>query len=112
METLRGHTSEFCVPTFVVDAPGGGGKIPVMPNYLISQTPNKVVLRNFEGVITTYTEPEQYHNVCHCPVCSGRSKAVNPLTGVAELASGIEQKHLEPNVLQRRERKSKWKKLD
>ena len=112
MESLRGHTSGFCVPTFVVDAPGGGGKIPVMPNYLISQTPCKVVLRNFEGVITTYTEPEEYHNVCHCPVCSGKTKTINPLTGVAELASGIEQKHLEPDVLQRRERKSEWEKLD
>lgn len=57
IENLRGHTSGYAVPTFVVDAPGGGGKIPVMPNYLISQAPGKVVLRNFEGVITTYTEP-------------------------------------------------------
>lgn len=63
MEALRGHTSGFCVPTFVVDAPCGGGKTPIMPNYLISQTPRKVVLRNFEGVITTYTEPEHYENV-------------------------------------------------
>lgn len=60
IEGLRGHTSGFCVPTFVVDAPGGGGKIPVMPQYLISQTTNKVVLRNYEGVITTYAEPEDY----------------------------------------------------
>ena len=57
MEALRGHTSGFCVPTFVVDAPGGGGKIPVMPTYIISQSPEKVVLRNFEGVITTYEQP-------------------------------------------------------
>lgn len=48
------------VPTFVVDAPGGGGKIALQPNYLISQSANKVVLRNFEGVITTYPEPENY----------------------------------------------------
>ena len=40
IEGLRGHTSGFCVPTFVVDAPGGGGKIPVMPDYMISQSPN------------------------------------------------------------------------
>ena len=39
MEALRGHTSGYCIPTFVVDAPGGGGKTPVMPNYLISETP-------------------------------------------------------------------------
>ena len=41
IEGLRGHTSGYCVPTFVVDAPGGGGKIPVMPNYVISQAPVK-----------------------------------------------------------------------
>jgi lysine 2,3-aminomutase len=60
IENLRGHTSGFAVPTFVVDAPGGGGKIPVMPNYVLSQGPNKVILRNYEGVITTYTEPDNY----------------------------------------------------
>lgn len=60
IEGLRGHTSGFCVPTFVVDAPGGGGKIPVMPQYLISQGHHRVVLRNYEGVITTYTEPTDY----------------------------------------------------
>ena len=62
IEGLRGHTSGFAVPTFVVDAPGGGGKTPVMPQYVISQSPGKVVLRNFEGVITTYTEPAEYHS--------------------------------------------------
>ena len=44
-------------PTYVIDAPGGGGKIPVMPNYLISYSDHKVVLRNYEGYITTYEEP-------------------------------------------------------
>jgi lysine 2,3-aminomutase len=43
-----------------VDSPGGGGKIALQPNYLISQSADKVVLRNFEGVITTYPEPENY----------------------------------------------------
>ncbi|MGA5691255.1 lysine 2,3-aminomutase [Cytobacillus pseudoceanisediminis] len=60
IEGLRGHTSGYAVPTFVVDAPGGGGKISLQPNYLISQSADKVVLRNFEGVITTYPEPENY----------------------------------------------------
>ncbi len=60
MEGLRGHTSGFAVPTYVIDAPGGGGKIPVMPNYLISYSDHKVVLRNFEGHITTYEEPTDY----------------------------------------------------
>jgi lysine 2,3-aminomutase len=60
MEGLRGHTSGFCIPTYIVDAPGGGGKIPVMPNYLISQSEHKVILRNYEGVICRYDEPEGY----------------------------------------------------
>src|SRR5690606_14348501 len=60
IEGLRGHTSGYAVPTYVVDAPGGGGKIPVMPQYVISQAPGKVVLRNYEGYITTYDEPLDY----------------------------------------------------
>lgn len=63
MESLIGHTSGFAVPTYVIDAPGGGGKIPVMPNYLITLATNKVVLRNYEGVITTYQEPGSYEAV-------------------------------------------------
>ncbi len=60
LESLIGHTSGFCVPTYVIDAPGGGGKIPIMPNYLISWSTNKVILRNYEGVISTYKEPDSY----------------------------------------------------
>lgn len=72
MESLIGHTSGFCVPTYVIDAPNGGGKIPVMPNYLISWSTNKVVLRNYEGVITAYKEPDSYEPVfCerNCGTC-------------------------------------------
>ncbi len=58
IEALRGHTSGYAVPTFVIDAPGGGGKIPVMPEYVLSHGPNRIVLRNYEGFVTTYTEPE------------------------------------------------------
>lgn len=58
MEYLRGHTSGLAVPVFVVDAPRGGGKIPVMPQYLISQSPSKVIVRNFEGGLYTYTQPK------------------------------------------------------
>lgn len=60
MEGLIGHTSGFARPTYVVDAPGGGGKIPVLPNYIVSWSTHKVILRNFEGVITTYEEPDSY----------------------------------------------------
>jgi lysine 2,3-aminomutase len=87
IENLIGHTSGFAVPTFVVDAPGGGGKIPVMPNYLISCTTNKVVLRNYEGVITTYTEPNSYNAMkCsdNCDACKLRqdSECTDESSGV------------------------------
>ncbi len=86
IEGLRGHTSGFSVPTFVVDAPGGGGKIPVMPNYVISQGTHKVILRNFEGVITTYTEPEVYKETCQCEVCRGEKTVKN--IGLSALLEG------------------------
>ncbi len=72
IEGLRGHTSGYAVPTYVVDAPGGGGKIPVMPNYLISYSDHKVVLRNYEGYITTYEEPIEYtpHDKRGCAYCA------------------------------------------
>ncbi|MCL2217829.1 MAG: lysine 2,3-aminomutase [Defluviitaleaceae bacterium] len=99
IEALRGHTSGFAVPTFVVDAPGGGGKIPVMPNYLISQGRNNAILRNYEGVITTYTEPEKYSTrKCTCDVCSGKAEA--RLEGVAALQNN-QQLALEPKGLAR-----------
>jgi len=60
MEALRGHTSGYAIPTYVVDLPGGGGKVPVLPNYLISQAHGRAVFRNFEGYISTYTEPTDY----------------------------------------------------
>ncbi|MGA1875680.1 MAG: lysine 2,3-aminomutase [bacterium] len=63
LESLIGHTSGFCVPTYVIDAPGGAGKVPVMPTYLISWSTNKVILRNYEGIITTYKEPDSYESI-------------------------------------------------
>ena len=71
IEGLRGHTSGFAVPTYVVDAPAGGGKVPVMPDYLISQSDHKIVLRNYEGFISTYEEPQDYHSHDSktCPYC-------------------------------------------
>ena len=56
MEKLRGFTTGYAVPTYVVDAPGGGGKIPVAPNYIISQGKGFFVFRNFEGKIYSYRE--------------------------------------------------------
>ncbi len=57
MEALRGHTTGLAVPTFVVDAPGGGGKTPLSPNYLVSMSEGKIIMRNYEGKIFAYTEP-------------------------------------------------------
>ena len=94
IEGLRGHTSGYCVPTFVVDAPGGGGKIPVMPNYLISQAPGRVVLRNYEGVISTYSEPG-------APSVSDED--YNNASGVSSLLVS-KQQSLEPKDLERRKR--------
>jgi lysine 2,3-aminomutase len=56
LEGLRGHTTGFGVPTYVVDAPDGGGKIPLMPNYLVSQGERTLVLRNFEGVLVSVAD--------------------------------------------------------
>lgn len=74
IEGLRGHTSGYAIPTFVVDAPSGGGKIPLGPNYLLSQSDHKVILRNFEGFVTTYEEPLEYqsHDPAVCPQCQNR----------------------------------------
>ena len=89
IEGLRGHTSGYAVPTFVVDAPGGGGKIPVMPNYLISASDHKIVLRNYEGYITAYEEPVSYksHDPNTCSYCL--SKRGEPgQSGVSGLLDG------------------------
>ena len=56
VEKLRGHTTGYGVPTYVIDAPGGGGKIPINPNYIVSQAKGKYVLRNYEGKVYTYLE--------------------------------------------------------
>ncbi len=70
IELLRGHTSGFAVPTYVIDAPGGGGKIPVSPQYLVSMSDSKVILRNYEGVICAYTEPTDQRSGCQdCGIC-------------------------------------------
>ena len=104
IENLRGHISGYAVPTFVVDAPGGGGKIPVMPQYLISQSPEKIILRNFEGVITTYSQPTNYKQECQGENCSARLTVES--CGVASLLGG-EKLSLEPEELDRKKRNKK-----
>lgn len=96
IEYLRGHTSGLAVPTYVVDAPGGGGKIPVSPQYIISQGPGKVVLRNYEGVFTTYTEPKHVIDPeAPCSICGGYHNGSK--VGLTALLSG-QTLALEPKV--------------
>ena len=104
MESLIGNTSGLCVPTFVVDAPGGGGKIRVMPQYNISESDRVVVLRNYEGVITTYHEPEDTSS----DVDDRLYREKYEFTGVSDLLYGNSMS-FEPTALQRRDRIRKWK---
>lgn len=107
IELLRGHTSGYAVPTYVVDAPGGGGKIPVSPQYLISQSDSKVILRNYEGVICAYTEPEDKTTECHeCHYCHDYQNL--PVTGIEKL---FREKKLSlvPKSNNRIARRDQWK---
>lgn len=122
IEGLRGHTSGFAVPTFVVDAPGGGGKIPVMPNYLISSSDHKVVLRNYEGLISTYEEPLDYaaHDPKTCSFCQHKRKEPGQ-SGVSGLLDGesmvikpegFDRLHMrDENIHRLRADQGKWKAL-
>lgn len=90
IEHLRGHVSGYAVPTFVVDAPEGGGKVPVGPNYLISMSPNQVVLRNYEGKIATYPEPEvkDTHDPAKCVYCQEAAAAGGSVGVAGKLSNG------------------------
>jgi lysine 2,3-aminomutase len=89
VEALRGHTSGLAVPTYVIDAPGGGGKVPVGPDYLISMSESRVVVRNYEGLITTYVQPMDYrsHDPMTCTYCQER-RGEGGQEGIAELLIG------------------------
>jgi len=73
IESLRGHTSGLAVPEFVIDAPGGGGKVPIGPQYLISQSDKKVVVRNYQGYICTYPQPSETD--CSCSTAKAVEEA-------------------------------------
>jgi lysine 2,3-aminomutase len=89
IESLRGHTSGYAIPTFVVDMPEGGGKVPLQPNYLISMSEDRVVLRNYEGFISAYVQPEQYqaHDPSTCRSCQKKLRVENE-SGVFGLLDG------------------------
>jgi lysine 2,3-aminomutase len=56
MEALRGHTTGYAVPQYVIDAPGGGGKVPINPEYILSKNADRIVIRNYEGKVFEYIE--------------------------------------------------------
>lgn len=89
MEALRGHTSGYAIPTYVIDAPGGGGKIPILPNYVLSQSVDRVVVRNYEGFMSAYTQPGHYerHDPATCGEC--RRRAVQNSEGGQEGVSAL-----------------------
>ncbi|MCC6166162.1 MAG: lysine 2,3-aminomutase [Caldilineaceae bacterium] len=92
VEALRGHTSGYAVPTYVIDAPGGGGKVPIMPNYVLSQSVDRIVVRNYEGYMSAYTQPDDYarHDPTTCPACQARRAALGEAgqEGVSGLLNG------------------------
>jgi lysine 2,3-aminomutase len=118
IEGLRGHTSGYAVPQFIVDAPGGGGKIPVMPNYQLSASDHKVILRNYEGYITTYEEPIGYtmHDPASCKYC--QNKRLEPgqsgVTGLLDgermfiKPEGFDQLHERGGIQHRLKEPGKW----
>ncbi len=121
IEGLRGHTSGYAVPQFIVDAPGGGGKIPVMPNYQISASDHKIILRNYEGYVTTYEEPTQYsaHDPETCSYCQNKRPEVGQ-TGITGLLDseemfikpeGFDQVHDRQGIQHRLKDAKKWKPL-
>ena len=121
IEALRGHTSGFAVPHFIVDAPGGGGKIPIMPNYLLSMSDHKVIVRNYEGYITTYEESTVYksHDPKTCRYCQNKRPEPGQ-TGLAGLLDGEEmfikpqgfdEIHNRNGIQHRLKDESKWKPL-
>ena len=63
MDNLRGHISGLAVPQFVIDAPGGGGKIPLLPEYVLARDKEKIILRNFKNEVYEYPEVQEEHIV-------------------------------------------------
>ena len=102
IEGLRGHTTGYAVPQFVIDAPGGGGKVPINPGYVLYHDNEKIVIRNYEGKIFEYPETgneqvqfapqreyhDEYLSYCSHPLVFERSEQGR----LGEGASGSERK--------------------
>jgi len=111
IENLRGHTSGFAVPQFIIDAPTGGGKIPIGPQYLISMSDKRVVLRNYEGGIFEFPEVEG-DRISRCPPACKMCKDYPELEsgGVASVLSGRKMALIPEGTLREERRKQYAKK--
>jgi lysine 2,3-aminomutase len=97
IEFLRGHTSGLAVPEFVVDMPGGGGKVPVAPNYVLSHSDKKVILRNYKGFIGSYPQPEETECACSTSAAVGEG-TYRDEGGITDLF-GKDSVNLEPKQI-------------
>jgi lysine 2,3-aminomutase len=107
IEYLWGHTTGFAVPRFILDVPGGAGKTPISPCYVLSRNERTTIFRNYEGVIAKYTEPQDITSSgCPetCKICEERKqRGLDPSVGLASIFSG-DTEVLEPAHLARHER--------
>jgi lysine 2,3-aminomutase len=106
MEALRGHTSGFAVPTYVIDVPGGGGKVPISPQYILTMGEGSVIVRNYEGVIAAYHEPrydpsQKFDEAGVCKLCGSTHRGGR---GLASILAG-ERSSLIPECTDRFERR-------
>ena len=107
IEYLWGHTTGFAVPRFILDVPGGAGKTPISPCYVLTRNERTTIFRNYEGVIAKYTEPQDISSSeCpeNCHICEERKqRGLDPSVGLASIFSG-DTEVLEPAHLARHER--------
>jgi len=115
MEGLRGHTSGYAVHQYIIDAPGGGGKIPLAPNYVLSMSDRKIILRNYEGYVTTYEEPIDYLPEQSADFAERRSEpGQEGITGLLDgeqmfiKPEGFDQLHNRDGIQHRLKDGSKW----
>ncbi len=75
LESLWGHTSGYAIPTYVVDAPGGGGKIPLLPDYVVARSQSEIVLRNYEGKTFAYPESAEGETMDDGELCGASHRS-------------------------------------
>lgn len=89
MDKLRGHISGLAVPQFVIDAPGGGGKIPMLPNYVISRDEDKIILRNFKYNVYEYPDVREENQDTEKPLYYRRPKKRKRVIDEKELVANL-----------------------